>query len=72
MGRPASPFIDEWEEQVTERKREKSQGEEGLQDHRVFLLLYAGPANTADGDSDGSTLGACSPLMPRPSVVSGS
>ena len=55
-----------------ERKREKSQGEEGFQDHRAFLLIYAGPADTADGDRDGSTSGAYSPLMPHPSVVSGS
>ena len=72
MGRPASPFIDEGEDHVTDRKREKSQGEEGFQDRQTFLLLYAGPADTADGDRDGSTPGACSPLMPCPDVVSGS
>ena len=37
---------------------------EGSQDRRAFLLLYAGPADTTDGDRDGSTPGACSPLMP--------
>jgi len=55
----------------TERKRERSQGEEGFQDRRTFLLLYAGPADTADGDRDSSTPDACSSLMPRPGVVSG-
>ena len=65
MGRPAFPFIDEGEEQIIDRKREKSQGEEGLEDRRV-LLLYAGPADAVDGDRDGSTLGSCSPLVPHP------
>ena len=53
-------------------EREKSQGEECFQDRRTFLLLYAGSADTVDGDRDGSTPSASSPLMPRPGVVSGS
>ena len=72
MGHPASPFMDEVEEQVTERKGDKSQVEEGFQYHRAFLLLYAGPADTVDGNWDGSTPVACSPLMPLPGVISGS
>ena len=64
--------MDEVEEQVTERKGDKSQVEEGFQYHRAFLLLYAGPADTVDGNWDGSTSDACSPLMPCPGVISGS
>ena len=38
LGRPASLFIDEGEENVTQRdKREKSQGAEGFKDRRAFF-----------------------------------
>ena len=40
--------------QVTERKKEKSEGEEGLQGRRVLLFLHVGPTDAIDGDEDGS------------------
>ena len=69
MGRPASPFIGEGEGAgYRERKGEKR--EEGLQGHRILLLLHAGPADAVDGDGGGSTSGSCSPLVPCPGVIS--
>jgi len=56
--------------QVTARKKEKSEGEEGLQGRWVLLLLHVGPDNAVDGDGDGSTSGSCSPLVPCPGVIS--
>ena len=55
---------------VIERKKDKSEGEEGLQGHRVLLLLHAGPIDAVDGDWDGLMLGSCSLLVTCPSVIS--
>ena len=72
LGRPASPFIDEGEEQVTQRERERRAKEKkASRTIGSFFSFYAGPTDTADGDRDGSTRGVCSPLMPRPDVVNG-
>ena len=40
-------------------KKEKPEAKEVLQGCRVFLFLYAGPADMADGGRDSPTLGAC-------------
>ena len=50
--------------QVTEREKEKSEGEEGLQGRGVLHLLYAGPAGPVDDDGDGSMSRPCSSLAP--------
>ena len=55
--------------QVIERKKEKSEGEEGLQGHRVLLLLHAGPTDVINGDGDGSTSGFNSPMVPCHDII---
>ena len=57
--------------QVTrEKKREKNQEKEGLQDRGALYLMYAGPASPVDDDGDGSTSRPCSSLELYAGVVS--
>ena len=55
MGRPVFPFIGQGKAQVIAEEKEKNEREEGLQDHWVLLLLYAGPTDPVDVNRDGST-----------------
>ena len=73
LGRLASPFIDAGEEQITQRERgRRAKERKASRIARPFLSFMRVPPDTVDGDRDGSMPGACSPLMPRPGVVSGS
>jgi len=48
----------------------EGEGEEVLQDHRVHLLLHAGPADPIDVNRDSSTLWPYLSLAPWEDVVS--
>ena len=49
MGRPAFPFIGQEKARVTAEEKRRMRGrEEVLQDHRILLLLHAGPAAPVD------------------------
>ena len=50
-------------------KEKKREGEDGLQDRQVLLILHAGPTDPIDVNRDSSTSWPCLPLVPHVGVV---